>query len=203
MAASIEALYLVLGFPDELVRQNPLSLDKYFQSIASYERVQLGKLVNTRTMSVGITDARRQAMVTELTNWPKKRKGFTLLQGVTLCGNFEFWASTSPWARFLYLALRSSVNNCLHVCSKIIKNKRDIRIMIETVAQCNDPSDLQARFLQRNIAKAIYSCTAVTYVNKTLRSELKIIKDILSHPLQYNLVTPIAVSYTHLTLPTI
>ena len=64
--------------------------------------------------------------------------------------------------------------------------------MIDTVAQCNDPSDLQARFLQRNIAKAIYSYTAVTYVNKTLRSELKIIKDILSHPLQYNVVTPIA-----------
>ena len=64
--------------------------------------------------------------------------------------------------------------------------------MIETVAQCNDPADLQARFLQRNIAKAIYSCTAVTYVNKTLRSELKIIKEILSNPLQYNLVTPIA-----------
>ena len=46
MAASIEALYLVLGFPDERVRQNLLSLDKYFQSIASFRRVQLGKLVN-------------------------------------------------------------------------------------------------------------------------------------------------------------
>ena len=90
IAASIEALYLVLGFPDELVRQNELSLDKYFQSIASYECVQLGKLVNTRTMSVGITDVRRHTMVTELTNWPKKRKCFTLLQGVTLCGNFNF-----------------------------------------------------------------------------------------------------------------
>ena len=118
-------------------------------------------------------------MVTELTNWPKKRKGFTLLQGVTLCGNFEFWASTSPWARFLYLALRSSVNDSLHTYSHITKNKRDIKIMIDTIAQCNDSSDLQARFIQRNITKAIYSCTTVTYVNKTLRSELKIIKEII------------------------
>ena len=90
MTTSIAALYLVLGFPDKLVRQNPFSLDKYFQSIASYQRVQLGKLVNTRTMFVGITDVRRQPMVTELTNWPKKRKCFTVLQGVTLCGNFNF-----------------------------------------------------------------------------------------------------------------
>ena len=65
-------------------------------------------------------------------------------------------------------------------------------IMIETIAQCNDPWDLQARFLQRNISKVIYRYTAITYVNKTLQSELKIIKEILSHPLQYNLVTPIA-----------
>ena len=109
MTTSIEAFYLVLGLPDDLVRQNPLSLDKYFQSIASYQRIQLGKPVNTRTMSVGITDVQRQAMVAELTNLSKKFKGFTLLQGVTLCGNFEFWASTSPWARFLYLALRRSI----------------------------------------------------------------------------------------------
>ena len=183
IAANIEAIYLVLGFPDELVRQNPLSLDKYFQSIASHERVQLRKLVNTQTMSVGITDIRRQAMVTELTNWHKKHKSFTLLQGITLDGNFELWTSTRPWARFLYLALRSLVNDCLYVCSKITKNKSDIKIMIETGAQCNDSSDLQARFLQRNIAKGKYSCTAVTYVNTLLRSELNMIKEILSHPL--------------------
>ena len=67
MTASIEALYLVLGFPDELVRQNSLSLDNYFSSIASYERVQLGKLVNTRTMSV-----HEQYPLTSLTSGDKK-----------------------------------------------------------------------------------------------------------------------------------
>ena len=135
-------------------------------------------------MSVGITDVRRQAIVTELTNWPKKRKGFTLLQGITIYGNFELWASTSPWFRFLHLALRSSANNCLHACSKIAKNKCDIKIMIEIVVQWNNSSDLQVRFF--------FSVISVTYINKTLRSELKIMKKILSHPLQYNLETSIA-----------
>ena len=45
MAANIEALCIVLGFPDLTARQNPLSLDKYSQSVCSYERIQLGKLV--------------------------------------------------------------------------------------------------------------------------------------------------------------
>lgn len=46
--------------------------------------------------------------------------------------------------------------------------------------------------LMRNIANEIDSCTYVAYVNKTLRSELKIIQEILSHPLRCNLETPIA-----------
>ena len=143
-------------------------------------------------MSVSITDVQKQEKFTELTNWPKKRKGFTLLQSVTLCGNFKFWAITRPWDRFFYLAFRSSVNDCIRVCSKITKNKRDIKIIIETVAQCNNSSNLQARFPQRYIAKEIYSCTAATYINKILRSELKIIKEIFFHPLQYNMETYIA-----------
>ena len=49
MAASIEALYMILGYPDIKKRQNPLSLDKYFESVCSYTRIQLGISVNTRT----------------------------------------------------------------------------------------------------------------------------------------------------------
>ena len=90
MAASIEALHIILGYPNLDVRQNPLSLDKYFESTCSYERVQLGIKVNTRTMSLSLTDKKRLAMLDELSHWYSKRKSFTLLQGVTLCGSIEF-----------------------------------------------------------------------------------------------------------------
>ena len=36
MAASIEALYMVLGYPDITARQDALSLDMFLQSICSY-----------------------------------------------------------------------------------------------------------------------------------------------------------------------
>jgi hypothetical protein len=52
MAASIEALYIILGFPELEKRQNPLRLDKYFESLCSCERVQLGITINTRTMTL-------------------------------------------------------------------------------------------------------------------------------------------------------
>ena len=110
MAASIEALYMILGYPDIKKRQNPLSLDKYFESVCSYTRIQLGISVNTRTMMIYLTDKKRMAMLDELSHWHKDRKSFTLLQGVILCGSLEFWAITSPWIRFIYHQLRSCVN---------------------------------------------------------------------------------------------
>ena len=56
MAASIEALYIILGFTDTERRQDPLSLDKYFELVCSYKRTQLGIDINTRRISISLTD---------------------------------------------------------------------------------------------------------------------------------------------------
>ena len=128
MAASIEALHIILGYPELDVRQNPLSLDKYFESTCSYERVQLGIKVNTRTMSLSLTDKKRLAMLDELSHWHFKRKSFTLLQGVVLYGSIEFWANISPWVRFIYLNLSSSVNKCIISSLKLTKEKKSSKI---------------------------------------------------------------------------
>ena len=38
MAAGIELLYIILGYLDTDLRETPLSLDKYYESVCSYER---------------------------------------------------------------------------------------------------------------------------------------------------------------------
>lgn len=129
MAASIEALFIILGFPETEKRQNPLSLDKYFESVCSYERIQLGMNVNTRMMSVGLTEKKRLSMLDELSHWHNKRRSFTLLQGVILCESIEFWANTSSWIRFLFHQLRFAVNKCLLNCSKITKTKKKVKML--------------------------------------------------------------------------
>ena len=65
MAASIEALYTILGYPDTEVLQNALRLDKYYESTCSYERIQLGILVNTRRMSLSLTGQKQKTMIDE------------------------------------------------------------------------------------------------------------------------------------------
>ena len=72
--------YIVICFPDLTARQNSLSLDKNFQSIYSYERIQLGKLVNLRTMTISITESKRLTIIQEMTRWHDQRRSVTLLQ---------------------------------------------------------------------------------------------------------------------------
>ena len=194
MAASIEALYTVLGYPETEKRQSPLSLDKYFDSVCSYERIQLGFQVNTRTMSIALTEKKRLSMLDELSHWHKQQKSFTLLQGVILCGSLEFWANTSPWIRFIYHQLRSSVNKCLTNCSKITKNKEEIKLLISNMANSKDEANyiMKDKILQKTIAKETYKCQHKTYIDKEMRTELIIMKNILSNPKKYNLETPIA-----------
>ena len=194
MAASIEALHIILGFPDIEKRQNPLSLDKYYESICSFDRIQLGININTRSMSIRLTEKKRLSMLDELSHWHKQRKSFTLLQGVILCGSLEFWANTSPWVRLLYHQLRSSVNECLLNCSSISKNKHEIKQLISELANTKDLNDysLKDKMLQKLVAKETYKCQHKTYINKSMRSELDIMANILAHPKHYKLETPIA-----------
>ena len=117
-----------------------------------------------------------------------------MLQGVILCGSLEFWANTSSWVRFVYLQLRSSVNQCLTNCSKITKNKQDIKNLISEVANTKglENHDLKERFLQRKIAKETYKCQDKVFINKSMKYELNMMIKILSNPKIYNLGTPIA-----------
>ena len=55
-----------------------------------------------------------------------------------------------------------------------------------------DTHELKERFIQRQIAKETYKCKKKTFIDKTLRKELNIMVDILSHPKKFSLETPIA-----------
>ena len=106
----------------------------------------------------------------------------------------NFWANTSSWVRFIYLQLRSSVNKCLTNCSKITKNKKEIKQLITEVANTKglENNELKQRFVESKIAKEIYKCKDKVFINKSMKYELNIMINILSKPKEYNLETPIA-----------
>ena len=58
MAASLESLYLTLGYPDETKRRSPLSIDKFYQAKCSWIKEQLGLIINTRDMTISLPQAK-------------------------------------------------------------------------------------------------------------------------------------------------
>ena len=52
LAASIESLFILLGFPDESKRKVPLAIDKYIKTKCYFLREQLVLLLNTRTLLI-------------------------------------------------------------------------------------------------------------------------------------------------------
>ena len=97
MAASIESLYRVFGFPEEHIRRISISLDKYFQAKCSTRKLQLGLVVDSHLMTVELPDGKRDLITEKLSHWHKKRKAFTVLDAAQLVGQLEHAATVAPW----------------------------------------------------------------------------------------------------------
>ena len=119
IVASVEVLFLILGFPEDHKRINNISLDKFYEFVCSYNRVQLGKRLNTRTMLVSLSSERRHKIPKEVKHWHSGRKSFTIIEAVQPFVVVENWAEISPSVRFILLALRLAI-------TKDLRSSRDI-----------------------------------------------------------------------------
>ena len=77
---------------------------------------------------------------------------------------------------------------------QITKNKRDIKKTMTELANTKDLEnhDLKEKFLLKKVAKDTYKCQHKAYIDKSMGDELKMMINILSHPKEFSLETPIA-----------
>ncbi len=125
MAASIEALYRILGFPDEEARQLCLSMDKFLESKCSWLRVQLGILVNTRQMTCSLPAEKRARLLKILRGWHHGRKSFTALEAAKLVGSLMHACQVCPWGVFLLIPLVDSLKRALRRNKERIARKQN------------------------------------------------------------------------------
>ena len=62
MVTSAEAVFTLLGQPQPMLRNIPLSTTKHKYKECSYDRKQLGILINTRELTICILDDKRNAL---------------------------------------------------------------------------------------------------------------------------------------------
>ena len=123
LARSMESLCDILGHPDETQRKILLSLDKHLESLCSYSRKQLRRLVNARKLTASIPKEKRQAVLTILkSTWQKKRKCFTILEIAALLGALGDIAQTIPFGKHLCIALQDSAYKALKLNAQLVFN---------------------------------------------------------------------------------
>jgi hypothetical protein len=97
-AASIEAIFILLG-PSALdLRQDPISFDKLEQmTIAPINRI-LGHVIDTRRLSVDTPTDFLDPLREKLSSaWGPHRRSFTVLEAETLAGQLGHASFATPW----------------------------------------------------------------------------------------------------------
>eukprot|EP00957_Ditylum_brightwellii_P129501 9878144-Ditylum_brightwellii.AAC.1 len=54
MSASIEALFILMGYPEPHRRRNAVCMEKYLAVQCAYEKKQLGVRINARALALGL-----------------------------------------------------------------------------------------------------------------------------------------------------
>ena len=189
LAASIEALFVLLGFPDEAVRKSPLTMDKYYESLCSYMRAQLARLVNTRHLNVSIPDEKRNETLRVLqSTWHKKRKSFTLREGASLLGVVQFLSLSCSFGRYLYIALQHSIYVALKFNTQYVFTSPKFERFTNFI---NSKDTRIASFFKSKTIKEVWNLNHKFFINKTMRAELDLLERILASPADYAWSVPI------------
>jgi len=193
-AASIEGLFQLLGFPEAQFRRSVLSEDKYYEQACSYTKLQLGYLVNTRTMSVGFSTERLTSLAALLKMWSTQRKSYTLKEAAKLAGLLEFIASVSSWIRFLTVSLKHGILLALQCNTKFVKSSNaHISLVSDAKLLATDFQSIRKKdFPISKLMQKIWNTKKRFHVTNSLRKELKQLCYIFSNLDRFPFTTPIA-----------
>jgi hypothetical protein len=193
-AASIEAIFRLLGESALTQRQDPISWEKLLEMIINFINIILGHSVNTRTMLVSTPDKYLSQIIDLLSHWHSHRKSFTLLEIETLVGKLNQIATSTPWLRHLMSHLYLSIGAALRDSrAYLLTNSAAFRNLLKLIKH-SPATALEARvssFSQAASASAVHRTRRQFFINKTMRDELRLIRLALTSP-NLRKSTPIA-----------
>ncbi len=119
LAATIKAIFIVMGEPEVAVRQCPLAMDKWLELVIGPKQTMLGLTINTNRLTVAIPPKYLQEIL-ELLNstWHPNRHCFKLSEAHKLTGKLARLAKGADWVFHLLSHLYLSIAYALS------KNKR-------------------------------------------------------------------------------
>ena len=187
-AASIEAIFILLGPSTLDLRQDPISFDKLEEmTIAPINRI-LGHVIDTRRLTVDTPADFLDPLREKLSSaWGPHRRSFTALEAETLAGQLGHASFTAPWLKHIMPHVYQSLASALRVNrANLISTSQSFRFALKQIKQAPSLPPLQASlltsFYQAESARALHHSTTRHFINRTLRAELGLIRDALNDP---------------------
>ena len=180
LAALIEAIFVVMGIPDETVRQCPLALDKWMSLIVRPRQVMLGLLLDTNTLTVGIPDEYIQDVRDLLdSTWHVHRKRFTVQEAQELTGKLGHLAEGATWVFHLLTHLYAFIAYALSENRRLLQDSSpEFQSLIRSLKTghfaCSVKDQVRhISFALKRSAKLVHHARYQYNINKTMRQEIE------------------------------
>jgi hypothetical protein len=127
LAATIKAIFVVMGKPDVAVRQCPLAMDKWLELVIGPKQTMLGLIIDTNRVTIAIPPKYLQEVLDLLNStWHPNQRCFKVSEAQKLTGKPARLAEGANWVFHLLSHLYLSIAYALS------KNKR---LLIESSAE--------------------------------------------------------------------
>jgi hypothetical protein len=173
LAATITAIFVVMGKPDVAVRQCPLAMDKWL------EIVMLGLIIDTNRLTVTIPAKYLQEVLDLLNStWHPNQCRFKVSEAQKLTGKLARLAKGADWVFHLLSHLHLSIAYVLSKNKTLLTESsaefHDIILAIRTSAFVTPCKDLAQHtfFAMKRAAKLTHQASYQYNINKTLRYKI-------------------------------
>jgi hypothetical protein len=182
LAATIEAIFIVIGKPDVAVRQCPLAMDKWLELVIGPKQTLLGLIINTNRLTVTIPPKYLQEVLKLLNStWHPNRRCFKVSDTQKLTGKLVRLTKGANWVfhllSHLYLSIAYALSKNKRLLTKSSAVFRDIVLAIQTNAFVTPCKDLawHTSFAMMCAAKVTHHASYQYNINRTMCYEIEFV----------------------------
>jgi hypothetical protein len=199
LAATIKAIFVVMGEPDVPVRQCPLAMDKWLELVISPKQTMLGLIIDTNRLTAAIPAKYLQEVLDLLnSSWHPNQRCFKVSEAQKITGKLTRLAKGANWVfhllSLLYLSIAYVLSKSKRLLTESSAEFRDIVLAIRMGAFVTPCKDLarHTSFAMKHAATLTHHASYQYNINKTMHYQIEFFCNKLKPDSGIKWETPIA-----------
>jgi hypothetical protein len=180
LAATIKAIFVVMGKSDVVVRQCPLAMVKWLELVIGPKQTMLGLIIDTNRLTVAIPAKYLQEVLNLLNfTWHSNQRCFKVSEAQKLTGKLARLAKGANWVfhllSHLYLSIAYALSENKRLLTESSAEFQNIVLAIRTNAFVTPCKDLarHTSFAMKRAEKLTHHASYQYNINKTMHYKIK------------------------------